>query len=208
MGSIHPLRPEPPDEPPEVFALHDRAADNLRFIRETMERAASFTGVPGRGGVAVGLVATGGAIIAHLQPTMWGWLAAWRVTAFVSFFLLLAAVFLKARRAGQPLLGATGQKFFLSFAPPVLAGGIFTTALAFHGYWHMLPAMWLLCYGAGVVTGGAFSVPLVPVMGGWFMVFGALAAFTPWAWADYWMAAGFGGLHVIFGALIARRHGG
>lgn len=217
MGDIHPIRPERPEQPApaeraehplEVFALHDRAADNLRFIRETMERAASFTGVPGRGGVAVGFVAIGAAAIAHLQPTMVGWLAAWRVTAAVSFCLLAFAMYLKAKRANQPLLGSTGQKFFLSFAPPVLAGGIFTTALAFHGYWHMLPAMWLLCYGAGVVTGGAFSIPLVPVMGGWFMVFGALAAFTPWAWADYWMAAGFGGLHIIFGVMIARRHGG
>lgn len=161
MGSIHQLRPEPPDrdeppseQPPDVFALHDRAADNLKFIREAMERSASFTGVPGWGGVAVGLVAIGAAIIAHQQASMWSWLAAWRVTAIVSFCVLATAMYLKATRAGQPPLGTHGQKFFLSFAPPVLAGGIFTTALAFHGYWHMLPAMWLLCYGAGVVTGG------------------------------------------------------
>lgn len=207
MGTLHPLRPEPPDRP-DVHALHDRAADNLRFIRETMERAASFTAVPGRGGIAVGIVALGAAAIAHQQSSMAGWLFAWRVTVVVAFCILLLAMRLKSRRAGQPMLGSAGQKFFLSFAPPVLAGGIMTTALAFHGYWHMLPPMWLMLYGAGVVTGGAFSVPIVPVMGGWFMVFGALAAFTPWAWADGWMAAGFGGLHLIFGALIARRHGG
>lgn len=207
MGSIHPIRPEPPERTP-VASMPDRVADNLAFIRQTMERSATFTAVPGRGGVAVGLVALGAAWMAHEQPTMLGWLFVWRSTVLVAFALLAVAIAVKARRAGLPMLGSSGQKFFLGFAPPVIAGGVLTTALAHHGYWHMLPPIWLMCYGAGVVTGGAYSVALVPIMGGWFMVLGALAAFTPWAWADYWMAAGFGGLHMIFGALIARRHGG
>jgi len=59
-----------------------------------------------------------------------------------------------------------------------------------------------------VVTGGAFSVRIVPAMGFAFMALGTVALLGPMIWSDWLLMAGFGGLHVLFGAIIGARYGG
>lgn len=199
---VHQRHSEPP------IALHERAMDDLRFIRQTMERAGSFTAVPGWGGVAIGATALAAAPFAKAQPTPERWLAVWLVTAAVATLLATITLALKARRARVPLRTGPGRTFLLSFLPSVGAAVALTAALFLHGAHAMLPGLWLLSYGAAVVSAGTFSVRVVPLMGIGFMVAGALALATPAAWGDAWMAAGFGGLHVGFGLLIARRYGG
>ncbi len=204
MGSVRPIRALR-EEPP---ALHTRAMDNLRYIRETMEGASAFTGVPGWGGVAMGLTALITAVLASRQPTAGWWLATWIGDALVSVSIAAWAVNRKVKRAAIPLLSKSGRKFALSFSPPMLAGLLLTIALYRTGLVHMLPGAWLLLYGAAVANAGAFSIKIVPTMGICFMLCGAAALFSPPAWANAYMAAGFGGLHILFGFVIARRHGG
>jgi hypothetical protein len=195
-----------PDDPP--IALHERAIDDLRFIRRTMEQAGSFTAVPGWGGVAIGVMAMAAAGLAALQPTPGRWLAVWLGTAVVATLLAGGTLAWKARRARVSLRTGPGRKFLLSFLPPVGVAAALTAALYVQGAVALLPGLWLLSYGAAVVTAGTFSVRTVPLMGMAFMVLGAAALATPAAWANAWLAAGFGALHVGFGLLIARRHGG
>ena len=193
---------------PEPVALHDRAMDNLRFIRETMERSASFTAVSGWAGVAMGALALAAASAARLQPTTERWMVAWLGAAGISFLMALAGMALKARSVGMPLLSGPGRKFASSFAPPMVVGCILTLGLYAHGQVGLLPGVWLMVYGTAVVTGGAHSVRIIPLMGAGFILIGAAALFAPASWGDAFMAAGFGGLHLVFGLVIARRHGG
>jgi hypothetical protein len=173
-----------------------------------MEGAAVFTGVPGWGGVIMGITALATALLAARQPTEERWLATWIGEALVSLGIAAWTVVRKARRAGIPLLSKPGRKFALSFSPPMLAGLLLTIALQRVGLAEMLPGAWLLLYGAAVANAGAFSVRIVPTMGLCFMLCGACALFSPAAWVNWYMAAGFGGLHILFGFVIARRHGG
>lgn len=198
------LTPDRLDPP----TLHARAMDNLRFIRETMERSGAFTSVPGWGGVAVGLTALAAAVLAARQPTVELWLATWLGEATVALVIGGWALARKAHAANDPILSGPARRFGLSFLPPMVAGGLLTIGLYRAGVPHALPATWLVLYGAGVATAGAFSVRIVPVMGLCFMLVGAVALFGPATWGNWCMAAGFGVLHVLFGAVIARRHGG
>jgi hypothetical protein len=198
------LRP-PLERPP---ALHIHAMDDLRFIRQTMEAAGSFTAVPGWGTVAMGGSALIAALVAALQPTPGAWLATWMIEAAAALVIAAATMSRKARGIGLSLFSGPGRRFVLSFAPPLFAGAILTIVLAASGRAAVLPGTWLLLYGTGVVTGGAFSVRIVPVMGLCFMLAGSIALFLPAAWGNLAMAAGFGLIHLVFGVLIARRHGG
>jgi hypothetical protein len=200
-----PLRHDSAD--PQI-ALHERAMDNLRFIRQTMERAHSFTAVPGWGGVAIGVTGVAAALLAWQQPTPARWLAVWLATAVIATAIATVTMMLKARRARVPLSTGPGRKFLLSFLPPVVAAVALTAAFLVHDAVALLPGLWLLSYGAAVITAGTFSVRVVPLLGIGCMLLGVLALATPPELADAWLGAGFGGLHIVFGALIARRHGG
>jgi hypothetical protein len=188
--------------------LHAHAVDDLRFIRETMENAASFTAVPGWGGVAMGVTAVATACVAPHPSSAGAWLITWLAAALVAFALGALSIYSKARRVGTPVLTRPGRKFVLSLFPPLLAGAVISGAIYAAGQIHLLPGIWLLLYGIGVISAGTFSVRIVPAMGLCFMLAGVVAVFCPAAWANAVMAAGFGVPHILFGTVIARRYGG
>jgi hypothetical protein len=185
-----------------------RAADHLRYIRETMENAAEFTAVPGWGGVAMGATALAAAFLASRQNSPSAWLAVWLAEVFVGVAIAAPAAATKARRANSSLFTGPGRKFALSFAPPIFVGGLLTLALFEFGAVGLLPGVWLLLYGTAIVTGGSFSVRAVPIMGMCLMVLGAVALFVPASWGNLFMAAGFGVVQIAFGVWIALRYGG
>lgn len=197
--------PEPPERPPE--ALHARAMDNLRYIRKTMERSGSFTAVSGWSLVlmgAVALVAWG--LSRDVSPGRW--VGTWMVAAVVAVILGTSATALKAREIGQPILRGPGRKFILAVLPALLVGGALTFPIYRAGESQLLPSVWLLLYGTAITAGGAFSVRTIPVMGISFLGLGGLSLLTPPAWGPALMAVGFGAVHILFGLLITRRHGG
>lgn len=188
--------------------LPHTALEDIRFIRETMERSSSFTAVPGWGQVAMGATALAAAWLAYRQQQVpSSWIAIWLGEAVLAGSIALVATQRKAQSAGASLTSGPGGKFAWTFLPPIVAGAVLTAALYFSAQARLLPGTWLLLYGTGMLTGGAFSVAIVRAMGLSFMLAGVGALLLP-AWGDAFLALGFGGLNILFGILIARRYGG
>ena len=194
--------------PPLATSPDPSPADDLRFIRDTMERSAAFTAVSGVGYILLGSTALAAAWLAARQASPFAWLRVWLADGVLAVAIGLLACTWKANRRGLPLFSGPARKVVLGLAPPLVAGAFLTFLFFRAGLTSALPATWLLLYGAGIMTGGAFSVAIVPVMGLCFMLLGALAVLAPAAWGNGFLAAGFGGLHIVFGFLISRRHGG
>ena len=192
-------------------ALHERAADNIRFIRDTMARAGAFTSVSGRGMMAVGAIGAAAAAVSLRTPRtadVTQWLAVWLVAALAAGSVSLVTIRTKAAATDQSLSAGPARRFALAFAPALVAGALITGVLTNAGQTVLLPGVWLTLYGAAVTSGGAFSVRPVPVMGALFIGLGAASFIAPDAWHPAFLAVGFGGLHLIFGYRIARHHGG
>jgi hypothetical protein len=199
-------RPASPGSDP--IPLHSRALDDLSFIRDTMARAGASTSVPGWGGVAMGGTALAASWIASRQGSGAEWLAVWLAEAVLALGIGGLAMIRKAGVARTPLFTRAGKLFARSFAPSILAGAVLTPVFYRTGLVGKLPGLWMLLYGAAVTSGGAFSVRAVPLLGMSFMVLGAAAFVVPLAWGNLLMAAGFGGLQIAFGLVIARKYGG
>ena len=204
MAAVRPIRKDSPDP----IGLHAQAMDNLRFIRSAMESAGPFTAVPGVGGMLMGATAVFAAFAAHVSKSSHAWFAVWAGEALLALAIGLAFSYRKAIRNGTTLLSRSFRRFVLAMVPAVFTGALLTYVLYRAGLHGMLPSVWLLLYGVGVSSGGAFSVRVVPIMGVSFIAVGTVAALAPLAWTDPLLAIGFGGLHIIFGFEIARNYGG
>lgn len=207
MAKIQAIREKRPEEN-EPVNLSDRAIDNLQFIRETMERSTHFTAVPGYGGMLMGVTAIVAAYIAHQQPYLRNWLIVWLTEAFLAFAIGLLAMWQKSKFTGASLVSIPARKFAFGFAPSLICGVAITLGLWRFEHYEVMAPVWMLLYGAAVVTGGAFSVKIVPVMGWIFIAVGCVAFALPAVYGNYLMGASFGLLHIVFGAIIARRYGG
>jgi hypothetical protein len=195
-------------KPAKVVSINQRALENLEFIRETMQRAGSFTAVPGWGGILIGVSAMTTAFVSSRLPSNTWWFASWLLEAVLALAIGAWAMFQKSKAVKSPLFDGPGRKFALSLCPAMAAGAVLTAVLYRQHLFALMPGTWLLLYGVSIVTSGAFSVKVVPIMGLCFMALGVAALFAPFALANWFMAAGFGALHLGFGAVIARRYGG
>jgi hypothetical protein len=188
-------------------SLQQHAADNLRFIRATMESATAFTGVSGKGYVLAGVSALIAAWLASRQTTPVTWLGVWMLELLLAGSVALLMTAHKTEKQGKSLWTANGRKLLLAFIPAMLVGGVLTLALFLRNDLTLLPGIWLSIYGAAVTTAGAHSVRIVPVMGTAFMVLGALVLLFPLP-TDLMLGIGLGGLHIGFGLLLWRNYGG
>ena len=191
----------------KIVSINDRAVRDLRYIRDTMERAGSFTAVPGLGFVLMGATAIVASVITSYIDSRDLWFVSWMGEAVLAAAIGVLGTVLKAGTT-RAFLQGPGQKFAMSLLPALIGGAIMTGALYQRGLFELMPGAWLLLYGVAVMSCGTYSVKVIPMMGAGFLLIGTAALLLPWAWSHWLMAIGFGGLQIVFGGVIARRYGG
>jgi hypothetical protein len=202
--SASPNRPHRLDPTP----IDSGAVENLRYIRSTIEAAHTFTTVPGKGCVAMGVTALAAVGLESIPALAPFWLEVWLAAAIIACGAALWFMEQKARAQGLSLRRAVARRFFMTLAPAFLSGAILTTALAGHVDREIITGMWLLLYGAGLSACGLFAIPAVFTAGLAFMGLGAATLWLPPGSAHVVLALGFGGVHLALGATIVRNHGG
>lgn len=208
MANVQAIRKDEEYTERQPVNIGDRAIDNLQFIRETMERSTVFTSVPGYGGIFMGATAIAAAVIANMQPIIRDWLTVWLMEAFLACGIGFFAMWQKSKITKNPLISAPAKKFALNFFPPILCAIFITLGLWRFGHFEVMIPVWILLYGAAVVCGGANSVRIVPIAGWCFIALGAIAFFLPAGMGNAMMGLSFGVLHIVFGAIVAWKHGG
>jgi hypothetical protein len=192
----------------EPTPIQSGAAEHLRYIRSTIEAAHTFTTVPGKGCVAMGIAALVAAALESVPPLRPYWLPIWLMTAVIAGTVALFFMEAKARAQGLSLRRSVAFRFFLTLAPAFVAGGILTVALLPLVGRNVIAGVWLLLYGVGLAACGVFSIPVVLIAGFGFMGLGTVTFVAPDQWAPMMLALGFGIAHLALGVIIMRDYGG
>jgi hypothetical protein len=203
--SANPNRRAPSTKPTPIDA---GAVENLRYIRDTIEAAGTFTTVPGKGCVAMGITALAAAALESVPDLASSWLQVWVGAAIMACAVALFFMEEKAKAQGLSLRRAVARRFFMTLVPAFVAGGVLTAALVDDVGRNSITGLWLLLYGSGLAACGVFAIRAVLAAGLAFMALGTVALGLPAEWAPVILALGFGGLHIALGVVILRDHGG
>ena len=200
---------------PFATAPLEEARENLRVIRQTMERSTKYSTLSGISGVLVGLagiagvVATWvlgpGAAIYHHPLRL---ASIWIVTLFTAIGIDLICNKRRAARVGKHIVSSLGAHIVLAALPAFFAAGILTYFFFQHHLLIYLWGVWMLCYGLAICAVGLFSVRPATYLGSAFVIAGAATLLMPAVpYHLIMMAVTFGGFHILYGVLMARRHG-
>jgi len=188
--------------------IQEHAQDNLRYIRGAMERAERVSAVSGMGVMAMGVIALLAMAVGAVVQDPWLQLLVWIGTAFVAGGAGILGCWVKARKNDLPFFADPGRRFLLCLIPALMVGVVLTVSLLSTAEMSLLPGLWMMLYGAGVLAAGTYASAPVMHMGGAFVLAGLFTHALPAGWANVLLGVTFGGLHLYFGYQVYRHHGG
>ena len=189
------------------------AQENLRIIRNLMERSTRYSTFSGLSGVLAGTASIVGCLVTRALTTRGGvedngaFLLTWSlviVFAIGADYLLMKR---RAKRVGKTIVSQLGKQMLLASAPGLGTGALLTLFLLQHGLMVHVYPVWMLCYGSAVAAVGLFSQREVSSLGAAFVLAGAATLFLPVAFGLPAMGLVFGGFHIVYGLIMSRKDG-
>lgn len=192
--------------------------DDLRDIREIMNRSSRFISLSGLSGIAAGVIALIGAFAAYRMVysqqddlaynTLL--LSAENINRLVLIGALTlatavgAAVFFTrsaAKKQQQKLWDHGAKRLLINLAIPILAGGFLCIILLYQGHLALIAPLTLIFYGLSLVNASKYTLSEIRSLGLAEIVLGLLAAKFIGFGLLFW-AIGFGVLHIVYGVLM------
>jgi len=183
--------------------IDSHAAATLRYIRDSMEGAASFV-VPGSAGIALGVIGLLSAALSSAPSLHEHWLQIWLLAALAAAAVGGVLLVRESSLRGLRLIGTPIRKFALCLIPSLAAGLIMTAVHWSYGNLHAIPGTWLLFYGCALISASTVTTRTIGLLGASFALLGVLALLLPGSAQIFMLGTGFGGLHIVFGILIGR----
>jgi hypothetical protein len=202
----------------------DEASENLKVIRQLMERPIRFSTMSGLSAILAGAAALAGlAADWHVwcsydrRTAMWLNLAVWGGVFVVAFAATMILTRLRERKQGMPSWSRIKKRILLTILPPFAAGAGLTAAIMYRWYtgdgpneWGLIPAVWMLFYGVALWQLGEFSPIEVRLLGAAFLAAGLISAarYQSFPYSYWTLGLTFGGFHIVYGIIVWVRHGG
>jgi len=196
----------------------NNAAQDLKHIKELMERSSRFISLSGLSGVFAGVYALMGAFFANQYIKSNGYTRGttndfewadfhWHLVGIASLVLLASlttAVYFttkNARKKGQRIWDVHAKRLLINLAIPLFAGGVFVLLLLANGTGYLVAPAMLLFYGLALVNGSNFTLRDIRYLGLSEIALGLLATYF-WGHGLLFWTLGFGVLHIVYGGLM------
>jgi hypothetical protein len=187
----------------KIVNLDMHAIATLRHIRAAMDGAGSVA-IPGSAGIAMGVIGLAAGGLSLLPNFASHWLLIWLVAAPIASMVGALLLTRSGSIATFAATGTPGRKLAFGLLPSLFAGAVMTAVLCKIARIDAIPGTWLLLYGCALVSASVSTTVIVAWMGVYFAGLGVLALASPVTFHVPLLTAGFGGLHIVFGILIAR----
>jgi hypothetical protein len=183
--------------------LDSHALATLRYIRASMEGAASFV-VPGSAGIALGFIGIVAAGLSLAPALHEHWFEIWLIASITAAAAGSVLLLRESSLRGLQLLGTPIRRFALCLLPSLTAGIVLTAVHWSSRNMHAIPGTWLLLYGCALISASTVTTRTIGLLGALFAALGLMAFILPDSLQMPMLGAGFGGLHIVFGIIIGR----
>ncbi|MES2285418.1 MAG: hypothetical protein V4547_06990 [Bacteroidota bacterium] len=191
-------------------------------IRSMMERSSRFISLSGLSGIFAGIFALCGAYAAYVKlNSLNGIYRLLNDSAFVdvvvfllmdAFIVLLASVTVgimltirSSKKKGIKIWDATSKRLLINLLIPLITGGLFCLVLLSHGLVGLVAPSSLLFYGLALINASKYTLNDIRYLGICEIVLGLIASLYIGYGLLFW-AAGFGVLHIVYGAVMYYKY--
>jgi FtsH-binding integral membrane protein len=196
----------------------EKRADDIKMIREMMEKSSKFLSLSGLTGVIAGMAAILGAAFAYFyllrDPSLTDYSRMQETMILLADALIVLLVSVgsgiylsvrKAKKNNQPLFNKVTLRTIYSLAIPLLTGGIFALIYLFRGDISIVVSSTLIFYGLALVNVSRYTYGEVHYLGLTEIVLGLLAAIFVRNGIIFW-TIGFGVCHIIYGFIMYKKY--